>query len=142
MINITHEMAAIKEQLARSAAIRADARQREKEADEETARSHLRLNNLEITLRNMQRDTERKLKRARSLCEHESKPAAEKQQRERHDKRRMLLLPPNPLETTGPPRAVNTARERKNQQERPGPSCKRYESRWYQTSKPIRHRRG
>jgi hypothetical protein len=77
-INITHEMAAIKEQLTRSAAIRADARQREKEAEEETARSHLRLNNLEIALRNVQRDTERKLKRARSLCERESEPAARK----------------------------------------------------------------
>jgi cell division protein ZapA (FtsZ GTPase activity inhibitor) len=49
-INITHEMVAIKEQLARSAAIRADARQHEKESEEETACSHLRLNNLEITL--------------------------------------------------------------------------------------------
>jgi cell division protein ZapA (FtsZ GTPase activity inhibitor) len=66
-INITHEMVEIKEQLARSAAIRADTRQREKEAEEETACSHLRLNNLEITLRNVQRDTEQKLKRA---CPH------------------------------------------------------------------------
>jgi cell division protein ZapA (FtsZ GTPase activity inhibitor) len=57
-INLTHEMAEIKEQRARSATIRADARQREKEAEEETARSHLRLNNLEIALRNVQRDTE------------------------------------------------------------------------------------
>jgi cell division protein ZapA (FtsZ GTPase activity inhibitor) len=53
-INLTHEMAEIKEQLARSAAIRADTWQREKEAEEETARSHLRLNNLEIALRNVQ----------------------------------------------------------------------------------------
>jgi hypothetical protein len=50
VIDLTQEMAEIKEQLARSAAIRADARQREKEAEEETARSHLRLNNLEIAL--------------------------------------------------------------------------------------------
>jgi hypothetical protein len=57
-IDLTQEMAEIKEQLSRSAAIRADARQREKEAEEEMARSHLRLNNLEIALRNMQRDTE------------------------------------------------------------------------------------
>jgi hypothetical protein len=85
-INITHEMAAIKEQLARSAAIRADARQCEKEAEEETACSHPRLNNLEITLRNVQRDTERKLKRAHSHSEREPEPAAEKQQRERRDK--------------------------------------------------------
>jgi hypothetical protein len=49
-IDLTHEMAEIQEQLARSAAIRADARQREKEAEEEMARSHLRLNNLEIVL--------------------------------------------------------------------------------------------
>jgi hypothetical protein len=49
-INITHEMAAIKEQLARSAAMRADPRQREKEAEEETAHSHLRLDNLKIAL--------------------------------------------------------------------------------------------
>jgi hypothetical protein len=85
-INLTHEMAEIKEQLAQSAAIRADARQREKEAKEETARSHLRLNNLEIALRNVQCDTEQKLKRARSHSERESEPAAEKQQRERRDK--------------------------------------------------------
>jgi hypothetical protein len=61
-IDLTQEMAEIKEQLAeqltRSAAIQADARQREKEAKEETARSHLRLNNLEIALRNVQHDTE------------------------------------------------------------------------------------
>jgi hypothetical protein len=57
-IDLTHKMAEIKEQLAWSAAIRADARQREKEAEEETAHSHLRLNNLEIVLRNVQRDTE------------------------------------------------------------------------------------
>jgi hypothetical protein len=93
-------MAGIKDQLARSAAIRADARQREKEAEEETARSHLRLNNLEIALRNVQHDTERKLKRARSPCERESEPAAKKQQQERRNKRRMPP-PPNPLETTG-----------------------------------------
>jgi hypothetical protein len=53
-----HEMAEIKEQLARSAAIRADAQQREKETEEETAHSHLRLNNLEITLQNVQCNTE------------------------------------------------------------------------------------
>jgi hypothetical protein len=58
-IDLMQEMAEIKEQLAGSAAIRADARQREKEAEqEEMAHSHLRLNNLEITLRNVQRDTE------------------------------------------------------------------------------------
>jgi hypothetical protein len=73
VIDLMQEMAEINEQLARSAAIRADARQQEKEAKEEIARSHLRLNNLEITLRNVQRDTERKLKRARSLCERESR---------------------------------------------------------------------
>jgi hypothetical protein len=71
-IHLTQEMAGIKDQLARSAAIRADAWQHEKEAEEETAHSHLRLNNLEIALRNVQRDTERKLKRARSHSEHES----------------------------------------------------------------------
>jgi hypothetical protein len=58
------------------------------------------LNNLEIALRNVQRDTERKLKRARSHSKCESEPDAEKQQRERRNKRRMPL-PPNPLETTG-----------------------------------------
>jgi hypothetical protein len=57
-IHLTQEIAGIKDQLARSAAIRADARQREKEAEEETARSHLRLNHLEIALRNAQRETE------------------------------------------------------------------------------------
>jgi hypothetical protein len=99
-IDLTHEMAEIKEQLARSAAIRADARQHEKEAEEETACSHLRLNNLQIALRNMQHDTERKLKRACSHSERESALAAEKQQKERRDKQRMPP-PPNPLETTG-----------------------------------------
>jgi hypothetical protein len=99
-IDLTHEMAEIKEQLTRSAAIRADARQREKEAEEETARSHLRLNNLEIALWNVQCDTERKLKRARLHSERESEPAAEKQQKDRRDKRRMPP-PPNPLEITG-----------------------------------------
>jgi hypothetical protein len=99
-MHLTQEMAEIKDQLAKSAAIRADTRKREKEAEEETARSHLRLNNLEIALRNVQRDTERKLKRARSHSEHESEPAAEKQQKERRDRRRMPP-PPNPLETTG-----------------------------------------
>jgi hypothetical protein len=56
MIDLTHEMGEIKELFARSAAIRADAC--EKEAEEETAHSQLRLNNLEIMLRNMQRNTE------------------------------------------------------------------------------------
>jgi hypothetical protein len=46
-MHLTQEMAEIKDQLAKSAAIRADARKREKEAEEETACSHLRLNNLE-----------------------------------------------------------------------------------------------
>jgi hypothetical protein len=100
VIDLTQEMAEIKEQLARSAAIRADARQCKKEPEEEMARSHLMLKNLDIALRNVQRDTERKLKRARSHREHESEPAAEKQQREWRDKRRMLP-PLNPLETTG-----------------------------------------
>jgi cell division protein ZapA (FtsZ GTPase activity inhibitor) len=99
-INITHEMVEIKEQLARSAAIRAHTRQREKEAEEETAHSHLRLNNLEIVLLNVQRDTERKLKRACLHSECEFEPAVEKQQREWHEKRHMPP-PPNPLETTG-----------------------------------------
>jgi cell division protein ZapA (FtsZ GTPase activity inhibitor) len=99
-INLTHEMAEIKEKFAQSAAIRADPRQREKEAEEEMAHSHLRLNNLEITLRNMQRDTERRLKRACSHSEHETEPAVDKQQQERRDKRRMPP-PPNPLGTTG-----------------------------------------
>jgi hypothetical protein len=93
VIDLTQEMAEIKEQLARPAAIRADARQREKEAEEEMARSHLRFNNLEIVLRNVQHDTERKLKRACSHSERESEPAAEKQQREWHDKR---CMPPPP----------------------------------------------
>jgi hypothetical protein len=48
----------------------------------------------------VQRDTEQKLKRARSHSERESEPAAEKQQKERRDKRRMPP-PLNPLETTG-----------------------------------------
>jgi hypothetical protein len=100
VIDLTQEMAKIKEQLARSAAIRADARQREKEAEEETACSYLRLNNLDIALRNVQPDTERKLKWAHSHSECESEPAAEKQQREWRDKRHMPP-PPNPLETTG-----------------------------------------
>jgi hypothetical protein len=51
-IHLTHEMAEIKELFARSATIRADARQCEKEAEEEATRSQLRLNNLEIALRN------------------------------------------------------------------------------------------
>jgi hypothetical protein len=99
-MHLTQEMAEIKNQLAKSATIRADARKRDKEAEEETARSHLRLNNLEIALWNVQRDTERKLKRARSLCERESEPAAERQQKEQRDKR-CMPPPPNPLETTG-----------------------------------------
>jgi hypothetical protein len=57
-MHLTQEMAEIKDQLAKSAAIRADTLKHEKEAKEETAHSHLRLNNLEITLRNVQRDTE------------------------------------------------------------------------------------
>jgi hypothetical protein len=58
MIDLTHEMAEIKEHLARSATIRADVRRREREAEEEATCSQLRLNNLEIALRNVQRDTE------------------------------------------------------------------------------------
>jgi hypothetical protein len=99
-IDLTHEMGEIKELFARSAAIRADARQREKEAEEETARSQLRLNNLEIALRNMQHDAEQKLKRARSHSKRESEPAAERQQKERRD-RRWMPPPLNPLEATG-----------------------------------------
>jgi hypothetical protein len=99
-INLTHEMAEIKDQLTRLAAIRADAQQREKEAEEETARSQLRLNNLEIALWNMQCDTERKLKRTHLHSERDTEPAAEQQQRERRD-RRSMPPPPNPLETTG-----------------------------------------
>jgi hypothetical protein len=98
-IDLTHEMSEIKEQFARSAARRADVRKREKEAEEEEVRSQLRLNNLEIALRNMQRDTERQLKRACSHSEHDAEPAAGRQQKERRDKRRMPP-PPNPLETT------------------------------------------
>jgi cell division protein ZapA (FtsZ GTPase activity inhibitor) len=49
-INLTHEMSEIKDQLARLAAIRADAQRREKEAKEEQVCSQLRLNNLEIAL--------------------------------------------------------------------------------------------
>jgi hypothetical protein len=49
-MDLTHEMAEIKEQLARSADIRADAQWREREAEEETACSQLRLYNLEIAL--------------------------------------------------------------------------------------------
>jgi hypothetical protein len=100
VIDLTQEMAEIKEQITRSGAIRADARKREKEAEEETARSHLMLNNLKIALRNVQRDTERKLKRACSHSERESEPAAKKQQREQHNKR-CMPPPPNPLDTTG-----------------------------------------
>jgi hypothetical protein len=85
-MHLTQEMAEIKDQLAKSAAIRADARRREKEAEEETTCSHLRFNNLEIALRNVQHNPERKLKRARSHSECESEPAAERQQKERHDK--------------------------------------------------------
>jgi hypothetical protein len=59
-IDLTREMAEIKEQLTRSATIRADAREREKEGAEETAHSHLRLNNLEIILRNVQHNTAQK----------------------------------------------------------------------------------
>jgi hypothetical protein len=99
-IDLTHEMAEIKELFTRSAAIRPDAWQREKEAEEETACSQLRLNNLEIMLRNVQRNTERWLKRARLHSECEAESAAERQQKERRDKRRMLP-PPNLLETTG-----------------------------------------
>jgi hypothetical protein len=100
MVDLTHEMAKIKEQLHRSANIRADARRREREAEEEMARSQLRLNNLEITLQNVQRDTERRLKRAHSHSEFETEPAVEKQQRERHDKQ-CMPPPPNLLGTTG-----------------------------------------
>jgi hypothetical protein len=82
MINLTHEMGEIKELFARSATIRADARQREEEAEEETTHSQLRLNNLEIVLRNMQRDIEQKLKRARSHSKGEAEPAADRQQKE------------------------------------------------------------
>ena len=49
-IDLTHEMAEIKKQFTQTAARRADARQRKKEAEEEEARSQLRLNNLEIAL--------------------------------------------------------------------------------------------
>jgi hypothetical protein len=85
-INLTHDMGEIKELFSWSAAIRADTRQREKEPEEETACSQLRLNNLEITLRNMQCNAQRNLKRAGSLCKRESEPAAERQQKERRDK--------------------------------------------------------
>jgi hypothetical protein len=47
----------------------------------------------------VQRYTERRLKRTHSHSEHEAEPAAEKQQKERHDKRPMPLTP-NPLGTT------------------------------------------
>jgi hypothetical protein len=117
MVDLTHEMAEIKEQLARSANIRADARQREREAEEETAHSQLRLNNLEIALRNVQRDTERRLKRTRLLCEHEAELAVEKQQWEQ-----CMPSPPHPLGTTE--KIVNIAQEQKDQQKRQGPSCK------------------
>jgi hypothetical protein len=50
MVDLTHEMAEIKEQLARSANIRADMLTHKREVEEETACSHLRLNNLEIML--------------------------------------------------------------------------------------------
>jgi hypothetical protein len=78
-VDLMHEMAEIKEQLARSANLRADGRRQEKEAKEETPRSQLRVNNLEIVLWNMQGDTERRLKRTRSHSEREAEPAVEKQ---------------------------------------------------------------
>jgi hypothetical protein len=93
-------MAEIKEQLAQSANIRADTQWREREAEEEMACSHIRLNNLEIALRNAQRDTEQRLKRTCSHSKREAKPSVEKQQEEQRDKRHMPL-PPNPLGTTG-----------------------------------------
>jgi hypothetical protein len=95
-MDLTPEMAEIKEQLAWSANIRVDAQWREKEAKEETARSQLRLNNLEITLRNVQHDTERRLKTTCSHSKREAEPAVEKQQQERR-----MPLPPNLLGTTG-----------------------------------------
>jgi hypothetical protein len=97
---LTHEMADIKEQLAQSAAIRADTQWREWEAEEEVACSQLRLNNLEIALRNVQCDTERRVKRTRLHSEREAEPAAEKQQKEPRDKQ-CMLLPPNLLGTMG-----------------------------------------
>jgi hypothetical protein len=48
----------------------------------------------------VQHDTERRLKRTRLHSEREAEPAVEKQQQEQHDKPHMLL-PPNPLGTTG-----------------------------------------
>jgi hypothetical protein len=74
-VYLTHEVTEIKEQLALSATIRADAQQQEQEAEEETAHSQLWLNNLEIMLRNMHRDTERRLMRTRSHSEREAEPA-------------------------------------------------------------------
>jgi hypothetical protein len=59
-VDLTHEMAEIKEQCAQSANIRADAQRQEREAKEETACFHLQLNNLEITLRNVQQNTEQR----------------------------------------------------------------------------------
>jgi hypothetical protein len=56
-IDLKHEMAEIKEQLAQPANIRPDARRREREAKEETPCSQLRLNNLEIALWNVQEGT-------------------------------------------------------------------------------------
>jgi hypothetical protein len=99
-INLMHEMAEIKDQLTRSATMRADAQRRVKEAEEDTVRSQLRLNNLEISLRDMQHDTEHRLKRARLHSEHDAETAAEQQQWEPRDRQRMPP-PTNPLETTG-----------------------------------------
>jgi hypothetical protein len=99
-VDLTHEMADIKEQLTRSATIRADAWWREKEAEEETACSQLRLNNLDIVLQNVQHHTEQRLKRTCSHSKREAEPAVEQQQWERSNRQRMPP-PPNPLGTTG-----------------------------------------
>jgi hypothetical protein len=93
-VDLTHEMAEIKEQFAWSANIRADARQQEREAEEETAHFHLWLNNLEITLQSIQHDAEWRLKRMHLHSECKAGPTVDTQHQEWHDKERMP--PPQP----------------------------------------------
>jgi hypothetical protein len=101
VVDLMHKMAKIKEQFPRSANIRADTQQQDREAEEETAYFHLQLNNLEITLRNVQPDAEWRLKRACSHSKSETEPTIGTQEWEQADKQRMP--PPNPrgtMETT------------------------------------------
>jgi hypothetical protein len=125
-INLTHEMAEIKKQLARSAAIRADAWPCEKEP---SRKRHVPTSGLTTSRSRCETCStiQSKISRGHARTASVSPNQLPKSSRGNDATSDACRCPPTcwkQRDRLTAPCAVNTARERKNQQERPGPSCK------------------